>query len=47
MSALAPVLAEALAHSGPSIVDVPVDYENAKLTAGIGQLNLSDLSPAC
>jgi acetolactate synthase I/II/III large subunit len=36
--ALGPVLAEALAHPGPSIVDVPVDYENAKLTAGLGQL---------
>ena len=36
--ALAPTLAQALAHPGPSIVDVPVDYENAKLTAGLGQL---------
>ncbi len=36
--ALAPVLAEALAQPGPSIVDVPVDYESAKLTAGLGQL---------
>ncbi len=36
--ALAPILAEALAQPGPSIVDVPVDYENAKLTAGLGQL---------
>ena len=36
--ALGPVLAAALAHPGPSIVDVPVDYENAKLTAGLGQL---------
>jgi acetolactate synthase I/II/III large subunit len=36
---LAPILAEALAQSGPSIVDVPVDYgENAKLTARLGQL---------
>jgi acetolactate synthase-1/2/3 large subunit len=36
---LGPVLAEALAHPGPSIVDVPVDYgENAKLTARLGQL---------
>ncbi|PYN31970.1 MAG: acetolactate synthase large subunit [Candidatus Rokuibacteriota bacterium] len=35
---LGPILAEALAHPGPSIVDVPVDYENAKLTAGLGQL---------
>ena len=35
--ALAPILAEALAQPGPSIVDVPVDYENAKLTAGLGQ----------
>ncbi len=36
--ALGPILAEALAHPGPSIVDVPVDYDNAKLTAGLGQL---------
>jgi acetolactate synthase I/II/III large subunit len=36
--ALGPILADALAHPGPSIVDVPVDYENAKLTAGLGQL---------
>jgi len=36
--ALGSVLAAALAHPGPSIVDVPVDYENAKLTAGLGQL---------
>jgi len=36
--ALGPVLADALAHPGPSIVDVPVDYANAKLTAGLGQL---------
>jgi len=36
--ALGPILAEALAYPGPSIVDVPVDYENAKLTAGLGQL---------
>jgi len=36
--ALGPILAEALAQPGPSIVDVPVDYENAKLTAGLGQL---------
>jgi acetolactate synthase I/II/III large subunit len=36
---LAPVLAEALAWPGPSIVDVPVDYrENPKLTARLGQL---------
>ncbi len=36
---LGPVLAEALAQPGPSIVDVPVDYgENAKLTARLGQL---------
>jgi acetolactate synthase-1/2/3 large subunit len=36
---LAPILAEALALPGPSIVDVPVDYrENAKLTARLGQL---------
>src|SRR5499433_2950591 len=37
--ACGPILAEALAHPGPSIVDVPVDYsENAKLTARLGQL---------
>ena len=36
--ALGPILAEALAHPGPSIVDVPVDYQNSKLTAGLGQL---------
>jgi acetolactate synthase-1/2/3 large subunit len=36
--ALGPVLADAMAHPGPSIVDVPVDYANAKLTAGLGQL---------
>jgi acetolactate synthase-1/2/3 large subunit len=36
---LAPVLAEALAWPGPSIVDVPVDYrENPKLTERLGQL---------
>ena len=36
---LGPILAEAMAHDGPSIVDVPVDYrENAKLTARLGQL---------
>jgi len=36
---LGPTLAAALAHEGPSIVDVPVDYrENAKLTARLGQL---------
>jgi acetolactate synthase-1/2/3 large subunit len=36
---LGPILAEAMAHPGPSIVDVPVDYrENAKLTARLGQL---------
>ena len=36
---LTPVVAEALAHDGPSIVDVPVDYtENAKLTQRLGQL---------
>ena len=36
---LAPVLAEALAWRGPSIVDVPVDYrENPRLTARLGQL---------
>ena len=36
--ALGPILAEALAQRSPSIVDVPVDYQNAKLTAGLGQL---------
>jgi acetolactate synthase-1/2/3 large subunit len=36
--ALGPALKDALATSGPSIVDVPIDYENAKLTAGLGQL---------
>jgi acetolactate synthase-1/2/3 large subunit len=36
--ALGPILALALAHPGPSIVDVRVDYENARLTAGLGQL---------
>jgi acetolactate synthase-1/2/3 large subunit len=36
--ALGPILAQALAHPGPSIVDVRVDYENARLTAGLGQL---------
>jgi acetolactate synthase I/II/III large subunit len=36
--ALGPILAEALAHPGPSIVDVPVDYQSSKLTAGLGQL---------
>jgi acetolactate synthase-1/2/3 large subunit len=36
--ALGPILAEALAQPGPSIVDVPVDYENAKLTPELGQL---------
>ena len=36
---LAPVLAEALAWPGPSIVDVPVDYrENPKLTERLGHL---------
>jgi acetolactate synthase I/II/III large subunit len=36
---LGPVLAEALAAPGPSIVDVPVDYrENAKLTERLGHL---------
>jgi acetolactate synthase-1/2/3 large subunit len=36
---LGPILTEALAQTGPSIVDVPVDYrENAKLTARLGQL---------
>jgi acetolactate synthase-1/2/3 large subunit len=36
---LRPVLAEALACAGPSIVDVPVDYrENPKLTERLGQL---------
>ena len=36
--AMGPILAEALAQPGPSIVDVPVDYENAKLTPELGQL---------
>ena len=36
--ALGPILADALAQPGPSIVDVPVDYANAKLTAGLGQI---------
>jgi len=36
--ALGPILAQALAEPGPSIVDVPVDYANAKLTPGLGQL---------
>jgi acetolactate synthase-1/2/3 large subunit len=37
--ALAPVLAEALAWPGPSVVDVPVDYrENPKLTERLGHL---------
>ena len=36
---LRPVLTEALAGSGPSIVDVPVDYrENPKLTERLGHL---------
>ena len=36
---LGSILAEALAHDVPFIVDVPVDYhENAKLTAHLGQL---------
>jgi acetolactate synthase-1/2/3 large subunit len=36
---LAPILAEALAWPGPSIVDVPVDYrENPKLTERLGHL---------
>jgi acetolactate synthase-1/2/3 large subunit len=36
---LGPILAEALAQTGPSIVDVPVDYrENTRLTARLGQL---------
>lgn len=36
---LSPALADALAQTGPSIVDVPVDYrENAKLTARLGRL---------
>jgi acetolactate synthase I/II/III large subunit len=35
---LRPILTRALAHPGPSVVDVPVDYEHAKLTAGLGQL---------
>jgi acetolactate synthase I/II/III large subunit len=36
--ALKRVLTDALAHAGPSVVDVPVDYEHAKLTAELGQL---------
>ena len=32
------ILTQALAHPGPSVVDVPIDYEHAKLTAGLGQL---------
>ena len=36
---LGPALADALAHRGCSIVDVPVDYrENQRLTARLGQL---------
>jgi acetolactate synthase I/II/III large subunit len=35
---LRPILTQALAHPGPSVVDVPIDYEHAKLTAGLGQL---------
>jgi len=36
---LRPALIEALAHPGPSLVDVPVDYgENARLTERLGQL---------
>jgi acetolactate synthase-1/2/3 large subunit len=36
---LSPILAEALAQPGPSIIDVPVDYgENAKLTERLGRL---------
>jgi acetolactate synthase-1/2/3 large subunit len=36
---LRPALAAALAHPGPSIVDVPVDYgENARLTERLGHL---------
>jgi len=36
---LSPILADALAQPGPSIIDVPVDYgENAKLTARLGRL---------
>jgi len=36
--ALGPILADALAQPGPSVVDVAVDYENARLTPGLGQL---------
>jgi len=37
--ALRPILADALALAGPSIIDVPVDYgENARLTARLGHL---------
>ena len=36
---LKPILAEALAFPGPSIIDVPVDYsENARLTAKLGHI---------
>ena len=36
---LRPMLAEALAAAGPSIIDAPVDYrENARLTARLGQI---------
>jgi acetolactate synthase-1/2/3 large subunit len=35
---LGPILADALTQPGPSVVDVPVDYEHAQLTAGLGQL---------
>jgi len=44
--ALGPILAEALAQPGPSIVDVPVDYENAKADGGARAAHLSDLSPS-
>ena len=38
-SNLAPVLAQALAWPGVSVVDVPIDYrENPKLTARLGHL---------
>jgi acetolactate synthase I/II/III large subunit len=36
--ALGPILADALAQPGPSVVDVAVDYENTRLTPGLGQL---------
>ena len=36
---LSEALARALAHPGPSVIDVPVDYgENARLTERLGHL---------